>query len=151
MTNCITNCVAPNPFQESVLSMMNVIINSVKKTDDPLSFHHPDNLERYVFIEIASKLHVTFAAACFKEAFDEYIKVKPSLDGSCIPEKIWCYLVCKETDLKNSIDAMKKLLNKGFTYRFTYQLMSNYLTWAKNEECVVNDPENMTRYIETVY
>ena len=107
-SNCVTsNCVTPSPFQESMLFKMNVLINSITKTDDRLSLHHPDNLERYTFIEIASKLRITFAGTYFKEAFDEYIKVKPSLHGTSIPEMIWCYLVCKETELKNSIEYMK--------------------------------------------
>lgn len=133
-------CVSANPFQVSVLNMIDGIINTVHKTDD-FSFHNPLILERYAFIEIASKLRVTFAVACFQYAFDEYYRLKPTLHGVSTSEKIWCYLVCTDTDLKKSIALMKQL-KKGFTY----QLMENYLTWSKNR---LNDTD-MQRYIETL-
>jgi len=155
-----SNCVNATPFQESVLANMDVITNNVIKSEDPLSLHNPVMLERYTFIEIASKLRVTFAAACFKEAFDEYISLKPSLHGTSVSEKVWCYLVCQDTYLKKSIQSMKKLL----TNLFTYEIMSNYLAWAKKnamdiaienalngaDYIPIDEVENMKHYIETL-
>jgi len=143
-----SNCVTPNPFQDSVLTMMDGLIYGVVKTEDCLSFNNPANLERYAFIEIASKLRVTFAAACFQEAFDEYIKLKHTLHGSSTSEKIWCYLVCKDTDLKNHIELMKKFLKKTHI-PFTYQFMSDYLVWTKKNP-IDNSIQNITRFIETL-
>jgi len=156
-----SNCITPNPFQVSVLTMIDGIIRSVLSTDtDSLSFHNPVMLERYTFIEIASKLHVTFAAACFQDAFDEYLTLKSTLHGTSTSEKIWCYLVCRDTDLKKSIQTMKQLLKK----LFTYELMTNYLKWAKinamdiaienalnNAVYIpIEEVENMKRYTETL-
>lgn len=143
-----SNCVTPNPFQESVLTMMDGIIHGVVKTDDSISLNNPAILERYAFIEIASKLSVTFAVVCFQEAFDEYLKLKSTLHGTSTSEKIWCYLVCKDTDLKNHITLMKKFLKKTHI-RFTYQFMSDYLTWVKKNP-TDNSIQNISRFIETL-
>lgn len=140
-----SNCITSNPFQESVLTKMDGLIYGVVKTDDSLSFHNPAILERYAFIEIASKLRVTFAVACFQEAFDEYLKLKPTLHGNSTSEKIWCYLVCKDTDLKNLIATMKTFLKKTHI-PFTYQFMTDYLVWTKKNPIDVQ----ITRFIETL-
>lgn len=102
-----SNCITPNPFQDSVLKNMENIILSAPKTDDSLSLNNPYLLERYIFIETASKLRVTFAVACFQDAFDEYFRLKPTLHGTSTSEKIWCYLVCANTDLKIQIELRK--------------------------------------------
>ena len=99
--------------------------------------------EKHLFIEASYKLSISFAVICFEEAFAEYIRIKHTLHGTSNIEKILCYLNCKDTPLKNTIISMKQIL-KGTKIPFTYQLMTKYFAWAKN------NTENITHFIESL-